>query len=326
MSTPEQQGPGTEGQQPEPQEGEVVVPTVASSSGNEQVAPVAGTPPTPVRYAAPAAQNSKLVPILASIIALLVGIGGGYIIGRDSANREHARLAEAAEQATQPVPPAAPAPAPTAPAAPATPQGAPTEAPTPTEEQMQQILEARRAVPTRSADDPLAVGEVDAPVVMVEFADFRCGYCGRFALETLPELMPLVEEGTLRIEFRDFPIFQEESVDAAVAARAAANQGRYLEFAHEVYNYQFAEGGSDLSQEMFVTLAGQAGVADIEQFTADLADPELRAAVDASYQDAMEILGRPSTPQFVINDEYIGGAETTENFLMVIQQELAKVS
>ncbi|MFK4596736.1 hypothetical protein RKD30_003403 [Streptomyces pristinaespiralis] len=41
----------------------------------------------------------------------------------------------------------------------------------------------------REAADPLAVGRADAPVVMIEYADFQCGYCGKFARDTEPELI-----------------------------------------------------------------------------------------------------------------------------------------
>ncbi|HZK04809.1 MAG TPA: thioredoxin domain-containing protein, partial [Actinomycetaceae bacterium] len=197
--------------------------------------------------------------------------------------------------------------------------------PTLSEEDWEKIFAARRAVPNRDPDDLYAIGEVDAPVVMTEFADYRCSYCGQFTLQVLPELLPLVEDGTLRIEFRDFPIFQEQSIDAAVAARAAAQQNRFLDYHVAIYEYQFVDGGTDLSEATFVRIAGELGVPDIERFTTDLSNQTLIDEVNASYQVSMELLGRASTPQFVINDEYVGGSPPAETFLEVIDQELAKV-
>ncbi len=64
----------------------------------------------------------------------------------------------------------------------------------------------------RDAGDALAQGRADAPVVLIEYADFKCGYCGKFARDTEPALVKkYVDDGTLRIEWRNFPIFGAES-------------------------------------------------------------------------------------------------------------------
>lgn len=249
--------------------------------------------------------SSRLITLLASIIALLVGFGGGYLVGQATAPRT-----QAAEPSTS------------APAEATTPAEA-TAQPTISEEDMQRIIEARRAVPRRDANDPLAVGDVDAPVVLVEFFDYQCSYCGKFAIETQPQLMELVENGTLRMEFRDFPIFGDTSVAAAVAAKAAATQGLYLEYHEALFTHQFVDG-KPLTPDALVEIATQVGIPDMDAFQAALADPALTAEVQASGQEAMQILGSGSTPQFVINDEYIGGAAPAEQFLSVIDAELAK--
>src|SRR5699024_1196470 len=77
----------------------------------------------------------------------------------------------------------------------------------------------------RDEGDPLAMGAVDAPVVMVEFADYRCPFCAKFSRDVEPELIEqYVDTGKLRIEWRDMPIYGEDSARAARAARAAAEQ------------------------------------------------------------------------------------------------------
>lgn len=81
----------------------------------------------------------------------------------------------------------------------------------------------------RDAGDKLAQGRTDAPVVLIEYADFKCGYCGKFARDTEPALIKkYVADGTLRIEWRNFPIFGKESEAAARASWAAARRGPFL--------------------------------------------------------------------------------------------------
>lgn len=72
--------------------------------------------------------------------------------------------------------------------------------------------------------DPLARGPVDAPVVLVVYSDYRCPFCAKFSHDTEPQLVDkYVEAGKLRIEWRDLPIFGEESM---VAARPAGPRPR----------------------------------------------------------------------------------------------------
>lgn len=205
----------------------------------------------------------------------------------------------------------------------------PTSAITPeataTDEQMQDVLALIRAQPRREANDPYAVGAVDAPVVLIEYADYRCSYCGRWALETKPGLMAQVEEGTLRIEWRDFPVFQNESIDLAVAARAAAQQGLFWEYNEAIFRYQFADGNQDFTPTALIALAEKVGVPDLPTFATDLTSETLRAEVQAEYEASLAVLGRPSTPQFLVNDQYLGGALPLEEFQTVIEQELARL-
>ena len=175
----------------------------------------------------------------------------------------------------------------------------------------------------RIADDPTAKGAVDAPVVLVEFADYRCPFCGVYARETLPKLIDeYVAKGQLRIEWRDMPIFGEQSVNAAVAARAAGAQGKFWEYSAAVFAYP-GNDHQDLPRERLVELAGQAGVPDIAAFEAALTDPELAKAVNADQAEARR-LGVSSTPTFAVGGVPLMGAQPIEAFRAAIDAELAR--
>ncbi|MFH8932149.1 DsbA family protein [Streptomyces pristinaespiralis] len=169
----------------------------------------------------------------------------------------------------------------------------------------------------REAADPLAVGRADAPVVMIEYADFQCGYCGKFARDTEPELIEkYVEDGTLRIEWRNFPIFGEESEAAARAAWAAGRQGRFWEFHAAAY----AEGAKEkgFGEDRLQALAREAGVADPGRFAEDLDSDAARQAVRKDQEEAYG-LGATSTPSFLINGRPIAGAQPMETFTEAVE-------
>ncbi|MBP2411726.1 protein-disulfide isomerase [Arthrobacter stackebrandtii] len=177
----------------------------------------------------------------------------------------------------------------------------------------------------RIADDPLAVGAVDAPVVMVEYSDYTCPYCGAYARKTQPEIVKkYVDSGQLRIEWRDLPVIGEQSVSAAVAGRAAGEQGLFWEFNDAVYTAAPERGKADLSEAVLVKFAEQVGVPDMDKFKADLQSQELLERVHTDMRQGTG-LGLNSTPTFVINNQAIPGAQPMEVFSQVIDEALAQV-
>lgn len=176
----------------------------------------------------------------------------------------------------------------------------------------------------RDADDPMAIGDVDAPVVLTEWVDMRCPFCAVHSRETLPALIEeYVDTGLVRIEFHDVVFFGDNSEDSAVAARAAADQGRYLEFVTAVFDAAPERGHPDLPRDTLIDFAEQAGVADIDRFAADLDDPELREAVQASTQSAQR-LGVNSVPFFVAGNTALAGAQPVTIFQDFLDAALAE--
>jgi protein-disulfide isomerase len=78
-------------------------------------------------------------------------------------------------------------------------------------------------------DDGRIRGNADAPITLIEYSDFTCGYCAKFFQETWPRLQAkYIETGKVRFVYRDYPRSdQGVGIEAAVAARCAGAQGRY---------------------------------------------------------------------------------------------------
>lgn len=174
----------------------------------------------------------------------------------------------------------------------------------------------------RDPADTLAIGDIDAPVVLSEWADLRCPFCAKVTTEVMPVLLAeYVETGKVRLEFNDVSFFGEDSTAAAVALRAAAEQGRFAEYLHTVHAAAPAQGHPDLPREILVDFATEAGVPDIDRFTADLDSEDLRAAVEASTARTQQ-LGITGVPFFVAGDQAISGAQPIEVFRQLLDEQL----
>ena len=124
-----------------------------------------------------------------------------------------------------------------------------------------------------------------------------------------------VEDGTLRIEWHDFPYLGQESLTAAVAARAAQDQGRFWEYHDLLYRNQ--SGGFSL--EKLLGLAGEAGL-DVERFESDLAEPDRYTRVVADDFREGQQRGISGTPTFVINGRVIAGLQPLEVYEDAIEE------
>lgn len=178
-------------------------------------------------------------------------------------------------------------------------------------------------VARNQGDDPMAWGDPDAPLVIVEWTDFRCPFCASFANATLPVLyVDYVKTGKVRFELHDVAFFGDDSIDAAVAARAAGAQGKYREFMTVLYAAAPASGHPDMPKDKLVGFAKAAGVPDLEKFTAALADETLRTQVTDSTSRAQQ-MGVSGVPFFVIGNQTMDGAQPLATFQQVIENELA---
>ena len=122
-----------------------------------------------------------------------------------------------------------------------------------------------------------------------------------------------VKDGTLRIEWRDFPYRGQESVDAAVAARAAQAQGRFWEYHDLLYDSQF----SGFGDENLIALAERTGL-DTRRFERDYENARYEPLVRADFQKGLNS-GVNGTPTFFINGEMLVGLQPVGVFERAIE-------
>ncbi|MCA8903079.1 MAG: thioredoxin domain-containing protein [Hyphomonas sp.] len=150
-----------------------------------------------------------------------------------------------------------------------------------------------------------SIGPADAPVTIVEFFDYRCGYCKRSVdwVQGLPEAY----DNKVRVVFKEHPIFGGVSQDAALAALAAGRQGKYVEMHIALMKLK---SNDDLTSAKIDDLAKGFGL-DVGKLRADMKSIE----VQKQLSDALalgEKLAVDGTPGFFIGDNYYEGAYTDE--------------
>ena len=131
-----------------------------------------------------------------------------------------------------------------------------------------------------------------------------------------------VENGTVRYEWRDFAYLGQDSVNAALAARAAQEQGRFWEYHDVLYENQGSVNSGAFSDEALVGFAEEVGL-DTEQFEAALTSGRYESVVQSDLREAQNA-GIQGTPSFTINGQRIVGPQPLNAFEQLIEAELTK--
>ncbi len=167
--------------------------------------------------------------------------------------------------------------------------------PTPSQEQWTQ--------PPPAPEGDIRTDEGQATeMTIIEFGDFQCPYCARFAQQLLPALEhDVLRDGNIRFQYRHFPFLSPQSTIAAEASECARDQGLFKEYHDRVYQLTATKQG--LSNDNLHQAARDSGL-EMEQFTT-CAQERLhqdRVQADRQYGEALGVRG---TPTLAINGEII---------------------
>jgi len=160
------------------------------------------------------------------------------------------------------------------------------------------------------------LGDAAAPVTIVEYTDYQCPYCARYAAETFPAMLTeMIDTGRVRYVIKDFPLdnIHPQARAAAVAARCAGEQDAYWPMHDALFAQQGEWSGQDaLLNDILAATAAELGL-DGDAFAACLADGRYDAAIQAN-QDEGFALGVNGTPAFFIDGFPISGAQPFDLF------------
>ena len=162
-------------------------------------------------------------------------------------------------------------------------------------------------------------GNPDAPVVIEEFSDYQCPFCGRFVAQTFPSINDnQIANGEVLLIFYDFPLnIHPQAPLAANAARCAGEQGAvaYWEM-HDLLFANIGEWSHNRANTIF-TSYGQGLGLEMDAFNSCLEENRYSDAIQADYQLGLS-RGVSSTPSFFINEQPLIGAQPLETFNQAI--------
>lgn len=159
-------------------------------------------------------------------------------------------------------------------------------------------------------------GPADAPVTIVQFAEYQCFFCGKVH----PTLERIREEygDKVRIVWKDFPLSNHgRARPAALAAHCAGEQGRYWQMSSRLLSAQQAMTDADIAGH-----ARSIGL-DVERFHECVASDLHQAGIQADIELGRS-LGVQVTPTFFINGVLLSGAQSYDRFASLIDRELTR--
>lgn len=185
-----------------------------------------------------------------------------------------------------------------------------------------------------SVDDDPILGDRNAPITMIEFSDYECPFCKRFADETLPQLKKqYIDTGKIKLVIRDLPLSFHDpmATKEGVAANCAREQGsdtKYFQYHDEIFA-RTKSNGNGLSEADLMTIATDIGL-NLNWFNSCLVDPVQTEEVEKDLADAGKA-GATGTPTFVIGKttangevrgELVVGAQPFATFRAIIDPML----
>jgi protein-disulfide isomerase len=163
-----------------------------------------------------------------------------------------------------------------------------------------------------------SLGSASAPVTIIEFSDFQCGFCKRFWAETLPKLKEAyINTGKVRFVYRHFAILGKHSEQAALASECAAEQGKFWEYHDQLFKNQ---GGLAFTEAKLKQYAREIGL-NVGVFGTCLGNGKYKEKVERETAAAANLGGR-GTPFFVVNQRPLIGAQPYSVFQKMIDEEL----
>lgn len=170
------------------------------------------------------------------------------------------------------------------------------------------------------------LGLPSAPVTIVEYGDYQCTNCQRFATQTKPLIVEnYVNSGKVKLIFKDFVIYGNDSANGALGAHCANDQGKFWEMHDLMYQNQEGTNSGWLSVDSIRKFASSIDL-EMQQFDSCFDDKKYASRVAEGLNEG-KTLGVNGTPTFIIIDSSgemmtVRGAQPFSTFSQILDEAL----
>lgn|SRR5574341_291322 len=170
------------------------------------------------------------------------------------------------------------------------------------------------------------LGSASAPVTIVEYGDYQCPNCQRFATQTKPLIVEnYISNGKAKLIFKDFVIYGNDSANGALGAHCANDQGKFWEMHDHMYQNQDGINSGWLSVDNIRKFASNIDL-DMRQFDSCFDGKKYASRVAEGLSEG-KTLGVNGTPTFIIIDSNgemmtVRGAQPFSTFKQILDELL----
>lgn len=173
-----------------------------------------------------------------------------------------------------------------------------------------------------SIDENPILGDINAPVTIIEFSDFQCPVCEQFHRETGKKIKEqYIDTGKVKLVYRDFPLYNahEYAISGAKAGECAYEQGKFWEMHNYLFEDQYSWQNANV-KAILVDVASELGI-NTEQFEScfDANSTLEKIGFDFYTGKSLKVNG---TPTFFINGKMVVGFRKFAEMSELIEAEL----
>jgi len=172
-------------------------------------------------------------------------------------------------------------------------------------------------------EDDFIIGNVNAPITIIEYASMSCSHCANFHNNTLPDLKKeYIDTGKVRYVFRDFP-YNYPALLGSMVMRCIPSEVRYdyMNALYKLQNRWVVRENAITRQELYKIM--QTGGMTKENFDTCLSNVDLENKILQEVIAAQSEFNIQSTPSFLINGDLLEGDKPIKVFRQILDKILS---